>query len=156
MKLPDPEQFKFKDCVVGGDDCWLIGPNDIKAKWDETNLWFRSIIVRKSDYHVVNCSFSKFFNFAEKPDLSPFPVDRPFEAIEKHDGSTLIVGSHNGELIHRTRGTVNAEQLGNGHEISFLKVKSIRYELIKFLLGCETWRLHENVQNAADSLDAGK
>ena len=123
MKLPDPEQFKFKSCIIGGDECWLIGPNDIKAKWDETNLWFRSIIVRKSDYHVVNCSFSKFFNFAEKPDLSPFPVDKPFEAIEKHDGSTLIVGSHNGELIHRTRGTVNAEQLGNGHEISFLKEK---------------------------------
>jgi len=123
MKLPDPEQFKFKDCVIGGDDCWLITPNDIKARWDETNLNFRSIIIRKSDHYVVNCSFFKFFNFAEKPDLLPFPVGEAFEVIEKHDGSTLIIGSHNGELIHRTRGTVNAEQLDNGHEIALLKEK---------------------------------
>jgi len=123
MKLPDPEQFKLKDCTIGGDDCWLITPNNITAKWDEYNLWFRSIIIRKSDSYVVNCSFGKFFNFAEKPDLSPFPLDQPFEILEKHDGSTLVVGSHNGELIHRTRGNTNAEQLDNGHEIEFLKNK---------------------------------
>ena len=26
MKLPDTEQFKFKDCTIVGDECWLITP----------------------------------------------------------------------------------------------------------------------------------
>lgn len=37
--------------------------------------------------------------------------------------STLIVSKFNGELIHRTRGTFNAEFLPNGSEISILKKK---------------------------------
>jgi hypothetical protein len=39
------------------------------------------------------------------------------------DGSTLIFGIHNGEIIHRTRGTLNCRQLDNGFEIDFLEEK---------------------------------
>jgi len=37
--------------------------------------------------------------------------------------SLLIVSRHNGELIVRTRGTIDASQLENGHEIELLKTK---------------------------------
>lgn len=113
------EEFTLKDCVIGGDDCVLITPNNIKCKWNKDNLIYRSIILRKSDGYVVNSSFKKFFNWSEQPDLEPFPSG-PFTAVEKHDGSTLCIGVYKNQIIHRTRGTVNAQQLDNGVEIEFL------------------------------------
>jgi hypothetical protein len=122
IKLPDPEQFRYLDCVIGGDECWLINPNDIKCKWNVDNLMFRSIIIRKSDHNVINVSFFKFHNWGEQPDLDPFPKDG-FTARAKHDGSTLILGIHNGEIIERTRGSVSVSSLPNGDEIEFLRKK---------------------------------
>jgi T4 RnlA family RNA ligase len=126
MNLPDTENFNFKDCVIGGDDCVLITPNDIRCTWTEDNLKFRSMIVRKSDHKVISRGFNKFFNWSEKPDLNKFP-NGGFTAIEKMDGSLLIWGCHNEEIIHRTRGTVNAEQMVNGKEIEFLKKKYSKF-----------------------------
>lgn len=122
MNLPDTEQFKFKDCVIAGDECWLITPNDIKCKWTEDTLKFRSMIVRKSDDHIVSRGFDKFFNYSEQPDLNKFP-DGPFSVIEKKDGSLIIWGLYKNTIIHRTRGTVDATTMLNGHEIQFLKDK---------------------------------
>ena len=122
MKLPDTEQFTFKEGIIGGDECILIGPNDIKCKWTEDTLQFRSMIIRKSDHKVINRGFSKFFNFSEQPDLNKFP-DGPFTAIEKKDGSLICWGIHNEEIIHRTRATFNLEGMANGHELEFLKSK---------------------------------
>jgi hypothetical protein len=122
MKLPDPEQFRYLDCAIGGDECWLINPNDIKCKWNKDNLKFRSIIIRKSDHKVISCSFFKFFNWGEQPDLDPFPQEG-YTARAKHDGSTLILGVHNDEIIERTRGTVSVLSLENGSEIEFLRKK---------------------------------
>ena len=119
MNLPDAEQFTFKEGIIGGDECILITPNNITCKWSQDTLKFRSIIVRKSDGHIISRGFSKFHNWFEKPDLDKFP-DGPFDAIAKMDGSLIIWGTHNGELIHRTRGTFNAEAMANGGEISFL------------------------------------
>lgn len=115
----DPDMFSFKEGIIGGDECTLIGPNDIKCKWNEYTLPFRSVIIRKSDNKVISRGFPKFFNWSEQPDLDPFP-NGPFEAIEKKDGSLIIWGVHNDELIHRTRGTFNAQNMTNGHEIEFL------------------------------------
>lgn len=123
LTLPNKDEFTYKECEIAGDKCWLITPNDIKVKWTPDNLMFRSIIVRQSDNFVVSCGFKKFFNWGEQPDLDPFPVKGSFSAIEKHDGSLLILSKYKGQLIHRTRGTVNAELLRNGHEIEFLKKK---------------------------------
>lgn len=134
MNLPDEENFKFKDCVIGGDDCVLITPNDITCTWTEDNLKYRSMIVRKSDGKVISRGFDKFFNWSEKPDLDTFPSDGGFTAIEKMDGSLLIWGCHNDELIHRTRGTVTAETMVNGSEIELLKKKYSKFvnDLHKF------------------------
>ena len=117
-----PEDFLFKEGMIGGDECVLIVPQNIKCKWTEDTLMFRSMIVRKYDCKIISRGFSKFFNWSEQPDLDKFP-DGPFEVIEKIDGSLIVWGCHNGELIHRTRGTFNAETMQNGDEIHFLMDK---------------------------------
>ncbi len=122
MTLPDADMFTFKEGIVGGDECILIHPDNIKCKWTEDTLKFRSMIVRKSDNHIISRSFPKFFNYSEQPDIGKFP-DGPFEVIAKMDGSLIIWGIHNNELVHRTRGTFTAETMDNGHEIKFLADK---------------------------------
>ena len=120
LTLPNKEEFKYKECVVGGDPCWLINPEDMGTKWEDDNFRFRSCIVRQSDNFVVSQGFGKFTNFGERPDFQPWDGSWPIEARHKLDGSLLIVSRYKGELICRTRGTVDARQLDNGHEIDTL------------------------------------
>jgi hypothetical protein len=120
IKLPDPENFRYLDCFIGGDECWLITPLDMATKWDDDNARFRSCVVRKSDNFVVSQGFGKFTNFGERPDFQPWDNSWKIEARHKIDGSLLIVSKYKGELIVRTRGTVDARQLGNGHEIDLI------------------------------------
>jgi hypothetical protein len=61
-------------------------------------------------------------NYGEKPSFEPL-TDNSVKAITKIDGSCLIVSKYKGELIIRTRGTVDAFNLENGHEIELLKKK---------------------------------
>jgi hypothetical protein len=123
MKLPDSEEFNFKDVTIAGDDCWLITPSNMATKWTDDNARFRSCIVRKSDNFVVSQGFSKFTNFGEKPDFQPWDNSWKIEARHKLDGSLLIVSRYKGEWILRTRGTVDARQLQNGYEIDLLVEK---------------------------------
>ena len=122
MKLPDPNQFHFKECIIGGDECYLIHPKDMATDWTDENSRFRSCIVRKSDNFVVSQGFRKFVNFGEKPAFEPWDFDK-FEARRKLDGSLMIVSKHNGELIVRTRNSVSCEAHSNFHELEFLKEK---------------------------------
>jgi hypothetical protein len=123
MNLPDPEYFNFKDCVIAGDDCWLITPKDMSTKWTDEIARFRSCIVRKSDNFVVSQGFGKFTNFGERPDFQPWDSSWKFEARHKLDGSLLIVSKYKGEMICRTRGTVDARSMPNGHEIDEMIAK---------------------------------
>lgn len=123
MKLPNSEEFNFKDVTIAGDECWLITPSNMATKWTDDNARFRSCIVRKSDNFVVSQGFGKFTNFGERPDFQPWDNSWKIEAIHKIDGSLLIVSKYKGELIIRTRGTADARQLPNGHEIDFLMEK---------------------------------
>jgi len=120
MKLPDHDDFNYKDCVVCGDECILITPKDMSVKWNDDNARFRSILLRKSDNFVISQGFGKFTNFGERPDFQPWDSSWKFEARHKLDGSLLIVSKYKGELIIRTRGTVDARQLPNGAEIDLL------------------------------------
>ena len=122
MNLPSTEEFNYRDCRIGGDECVFISAKNITTKWTKDNLIYRSIILRKSDHYVINSSFKKFYNYLEQPDIEPFPTSN-FTAVGKMDGSTLIFGYHNGELIARTRGTLSVKQLNNGQEIDFLEKK---------------------------------
>lgn len=121
--LPDPEQFNIKDCVIAGDECVLVTPKDMGVDWNDENKYFRSSVWRKADMHPVSLGFRKFTNYGEKPAFEPLPVDDYLEVITKVDGSCLIVSKYKGELIVRTRGTIDATQLENGYEIELLKKK---------------------------------
>lgn len=123
MKLPDTSQFNFKDCNIAGDECWLITPKDMATVWTDENARFRSCIVRKADGYVVSQGFGKFTNFGERPDFQQWDPSWKIEARHKLDGSLLIVSKYKGELIVRTRGTIDARQLPNGHEIDLLMRK---------------------------------
>lgn len=122
MILPLQEEFTYKDCVIGGDECILIHPKDMSVEWTDENSRFRSCILRKSDYKVVSQGFRKFTNFGEKPEFEPW-VYSSFEARKKLDGSLLIVSKHNDELIIRTRNSVDCSVHSNFKEIEFLKSK---------------------------------
>jgi len=121
--LPDSKQFNFKDCVIAGDECVLITPKDMGVDWNEDNKYFRSSIWRKSDMYPISLSWRKFVNYGEKPDFESIEKNSKFTAIIKKDGSCLIVSKYKGELIIRTRGTVDATTLKNGNEVADLILK---------------------------------
>lgn len=123
IELPNSDQFNLKDCVIAGDECILVTPKGIDVDWDDENKIFRSSIWRKSDMHPISLGFKKFTNMGEKPSFEPNDNDTDLEFMRKIDGSLLIVSKYKGELIIRTRGTIDATQLPNGHEIAVLKEK---------------------------------
>ena len=113
--------FIIKDGKIGGDDVVLICPAHMGVERVKYNLIYRSSIWT-TDGQPVSLSFPKFFNWGERSELVPEPTSlKNAIAKGKLDGSTLITSKHNGELIVRTRGTFDATQLDNGHEISVLK-----------------------------------
>jgi hypothetical protein len=119
------EEFNIKPVKIGSlkEDFFLITPNDMGTHWDDTNARYRSALVRAEDGAVVSQGFGKFVNFGEKPNFQPWDPSWPIEARHKMDGSLLIVSRYNDELIVRTRGTVDARALTNGHEIDVLMSK---------------------------------
>jgi hypothetical protein len=119
---PSKEDFIYKECMIGGEKCYLITPQHIGCRWTEDNLIFRSSIWTENG-RPVSLGFKKFFNYGEAPHIVPDPTDLDGIAVEKIDGSLLIVSQYNGELVVRTRGTVDASKLDNGFEIDYLKAK---------------------------------
>ena len=111
------EQFNVKDCVIGGDECFLVTPKDMGVEWTDENKIFRSSIWRKSDMYPISLGYRKFMNYGEKPEFEPFEFKKA-TAIRKIDGSCLIVSRYKGELIIRTRGTIDASKLENAGLIS--------------------------------------
>jgi len=116
-------EFNYKPVNIAGDDLLLINPADMGTHWNETNQYFRSAIVNPVTYEMVSLGFLKFCNFGERPDFQPWDNLWKFEARHKIDGSLLIVSRYKGEWILRTRGTADARQLANGHEIDLLMEK---------------------------------
>jgi len=117
------EQFNIKDVTIAGDECILVTPKDMGVHWDDENKYFRSSIWRKADMHPISLGFKKFVNLGEKPEFEPINEFTDLEFIRKMDGSLLIVSQYKGQLIIRTRGTVDASVLDNGYEIELLKAK---------------------------------
>ena len=120
----DREQFMVHEHVVAGMEVVLVQPVHIGAVWTPETLIFRSSVWDKEG-NLVSAGLKKFFNDQEKPDLDPLPSSiKGGSLFEKIDGSLLIWTVINGQLIARTRGTVDAEkQIDNGYEIAFLKEK---------------------------------
>jgi hypothetical protein len=147
--FPSTEEFSIRDCIIANTDCNLIFPIKHDIKWNDENKIFRSSIWTK-DGELVSASWKKFTNFGEQLEFEPIDIDSDIEFIHKLDGSTLIISKFKGELIVRTRGTIDATILDNGDEIHFLKQK---YPLIfdndmlnseKYSIVCE-WYSPRNI-----------
>jgi hypothetical protein len=96
---------------------------EVGVKWDETNKYFRSSVWDRETGNLISAGFRAFVNLGEQPDFEPWTDSLNASAILKIDGSCLIVSIYKGELIARTRGTIDARTLSNGHEIELLKQK---------------------------------
>jgi hypothetical protein len=122
----DQENFMVHPHEIAGETTYLVQPVHLGCKWNRDNLHFRSSLWN-SQGELISASFKKFFNWAEHPELcyTPFSLtaNGGCELLEKIDGSTLIVSRYKGHTITRTRGTSDATQLDNGHEIEWLKDK---------------------------------
>ena len=95
--------FSEHSCVFCGSEAVLITPK-YDAKWQSSNLFFRSLIVDLTG-NVLSSGWPKFFNNGEKADLYPNPEHYQDWIIqEKLDGSLLIADWVNGQFSMRTRG----------------------------------------------------
>lgn len=115
------ENFIVTKHTIAKEECTFVRPKNIMVDWTEDTLHYRSSIWN-SKGELISASYPKFFNFEEKPAIKPFSGDlNGCSVVEKIDGSCLILSVYNGEYIIRTRGTVDARQMPNGHEIDIFK-----------------------------------
>lgn len=117
----DLTQFMVHEHSLNGEIVHLIQPQHIGTKWTQDNKHMRSVVVNYAG-EVISAGFPKFTNYGENPDHFPVPNSlKHCTVVEKLDGSLLIVSKHNGKYILRTRGTVDASTMANGHELEIFK-----------------------------------
>ena len=117
----DLTQFMVHPQVVDGQVLHLVQPQHIGTKFTQQNKIFRSS-VWDNDGNLVSAGLPKFTNFGENPENFPVPASlKDTTVVEKIDGSLLIVSKWNGKYILRTRGTVDAHKLDNGHELALFE-----------------------------------
>ena len=117
----DRTQFMVHEHFLNGEVVYLVQPQHIGTKWTQDNKHLRSVVVNY-DGEVISAGFPKFTNWGENPDHFPVPTSlRNCTVMEKLDGSLLIVSKYKGQYILRTRGTVDASTMANGHELELFK-----------------------------------
>ena len=117
----DLTQFMVHEHSLNGEIVYLIQPQHIGTKWTQDNKHMRSVVVNYAG-EVISAGFPKFTNWGENPDHFPVPNSlNHCTVVEKLDGSLLIVSKYNGQYILRTRGTVDASTMANGHELEIFK-----------------------------------
>ena len=117
----DLTQFMVHEHSLNGEIVYLIQPQHIGTKWHQDNKHMRSVVVNYAG-EVISAGFPKFTNWGENPDHFPVPNSlKHCTVVEKLDGSLLIVSKYNGQYILRTRGTVDASTMANGHELEIFK-----------------------------------
>jgi len=122
----DRTQFMVHEHSLNGEIVHLIQPQHIGTKWTQDNKHMRSVVVNYEG-EVISAGFPKFTNYGENPDHFPVPTSlRNCTVMEKLDGSLLIVSKYNGQYILRTRGTVDASTMANGHELELFKEKFLK------------------------------
>jgi len=132
----DREQFYVNEHIWNGKLLYLVTPKQIGATWNSNNLIFRSSVWNYLG-EPVSLSYKKFFNYGEKPDLSPIPSNLNNSVIvEKIDGSTIIISRYKGNFIIRSRGTIDAYTLTTGNEMDVIKQK---YPKLFELSTDDTW-----------------
>ena len=116
------EFFYINEKVIGDIPVLSIHqrPNCV---WDKDNLILRASVWSK-DGELISASYKKFFNWEEQPDLSSKPLSLSgCKLIEKIDGSAFIVSNFKGNLITRTRETVNIDNLPTKGEVDEFKIR---------------------------------
>ena len=135
----DRTQFMVHEHSLNGEIVHLIQPQHIGTKWTQDNKHMRSVVVNY-DGEVISAGFPKFTNWGENPDNFPVPNSlRNCTVMEKLDGSLLIVSKYNGQYILRTRGTVDASTMANGHELELFKdtiLKTLESKIVTW----STWK----------------
>lgn len=117
----DTEQFMVHPHVIDGQTLFLVQPQHIGCSWTQATKHLRSS-VWDSTGELVSAGFPKFVNWGEKPEVFPVPTSlKDTNVVEKIDGSLLIVTMWNGKPMLRTRGTVDAHKLDNGHELAIFE-----------------------------------
>jgi hypothetical protein len=133
MKVPFPlehEGFQIHPHNFCDIPSFLIIPK-VDASWNESNLFYRSLILDKKGT-VLSCGWPKFFNYKEKKELYPDPENyKDWTIHEKLDGSLLIADYVNEQFNMRTRGTVSYKQQNNSSDFELLPEKYP--ELVNFL-----------------------
>jgi hypothetical protein len=135
----DRTQFMVHEHSLNGEIVHLIQPQHIGTKWTQDNKHMRSVVVNYEG-EVISAGFPKFTNWGENPDNFPVPNSlRNCTVMEKLDGSLLIVSKYNGQYILRTRGTVDASTMANGHELELFKdtiLKTLESKIVTW----STWK----------------
>jgi len=132
----DTENFMSHDHFINGEVVTLIQPKNIGVKWRQDNKHLRSS-VWNYEGELISAGFPKFTNFGENPEHFPVPQSlKNCTVVEKLDGSLLIVSKYKGQLILRTRGTVDAFTMDNGHELEIFKTIFSKYEKL--------WNSHDD------------
>jgi len=122
----DLTQFMAHHHMVAGEVVMLVQPQHIGTKWSQDNKHLRSS-VWNSEGELISAGFPKFTNWGENPDNFPVPSSlKNCTVMEKLDGSLLIVSKYKGQYILRTRGTVDASTMANGHELEVFKEKFLK------------------------------
>lgn len=124
----NPDNFIFRLCTIGGDDCVLIRPKPcmVSAEWTDSNKIYRSSIWRLKDGFPVSLGYKKFMNHDERPETFEEVNSEEYKNITKEnirdklDGTCIIISKYNDELIVRTRGTVHASVQPNYSELEKL------------------------------------
>ncbi len=120
----DRNQFAVREFAFHGESLFLVNPlNPFEVDWNKDNLIFRSSIWNKEG-QLVSAGLPKFGHWGEKPDLWSLPTNLTNSSlVEKIDGSLLCLSNYKRNQIVRTRGSHNATEKENGHEIEVLKKK---------------------------------
>ena len=114
----DLTQFMAHDHFINGEVVTLVQSQHIGTKWRQDNKHLRSS-VWNYEGELISAGFPKFTNFGENPEHFPVPQSLTNNTVvEKLDGSLLIVSKYKGKYILRTRGTVDAHTMDNGHELT--------------------------------------
>ena len=110
---------------IGGVHCVLVVPKHNGVKFTPDTRIFRSS-VWTTEGKLVSPGLIKFWNIGEANEIAADPTFTQLTYAvftEKIDGSTLIVSKFNGQLIVRTRGSIDARHMENGYEIDLLMEK---------------------------------
>lgn len=122
----DLTQFMAHHHMVAGEVVMLVQPQHIGTKWTQDNKHLRSS-VWNGEGELISAGLPKFTNWGENPDNFPVPTSlKNATVMEKLDGSLLIVSKYKGQYILRTRGTVDASTMANGHELELFKGKFLK------------------------------